>query len=416
MPSEYFNPTHSTDEIWRAQNMDVCLSDDLDTIEANITALTTSVAGKANADHSHSGYAVTDHSHTDYAAVEHTHTGFAAENHEHSGYAEANHTHDYASVDHTHTGYASSSDVAALQTLVGDTAVSSQISAAIATKVDAVEGKELSSNDFTDAEKTKLAGIAEGANNTTLSSLGITATATELNYVDGVTSNIQTQLDGKAASSHGTHVSFTTTVPKAAGTAAVGSATTVSRSDHVHPAQTTVSGNAGSATKLATARTIRTNLASTSTASFNGTANVTPGVTGTLPIANGGTGATTIADVLSTFGIEDHVVSQGKSGNTYYRKWNSGILEQWYQVSTTSQAINSAYGSLYIGTHRWTFPVAFTDVDVVLCSYFRWGTSASWGGLVGATTTYADLRGYDLYSRATGTTCTITAYAKGRWK
>lgn len=35
-----------------------------------------------------------------------------------------------------------------------------------------------------------------------LSDLGITATATELNYVDGVTSNIQTQLDNKANSSH----------------------------------------------------------------------------------------------------------------------------------------------------------------------------------------------------------------------
>lgn len=36
----------------------------------------------------------------------------------------------------------------------------------------------------------------------TLSSFGVTATATELNYVDGVTSNVQTQLNGKAASSH----------------------------------------------------------------------------------------------------------------------------------------------------------------------------------------------------------------------
>lgn len=35
-----------------------------------------------------------------------------------------------------------------------------------------------------------------------LSSFGVTASATELNYVDGVTSNIQTQLNGKAASSH----------------------------------------------------------------------------------------------------------------------------------------------------------------------------------------------------------------------
>ena len=44
--------------------------------------------------------------------------------------------------------------------------------------------------------------------------------------------------------------------PKAAGTAAVGTSAKYAREDHVHPAQTTVSGNAGSATKLATARTI----------------------------------------------------------------------------------------------------------------------------------------------------------------
>ena len=65
------------------------------------------------------------------------------------------------------------------------------------------------------ADKTKLDGIATGANKTTLASLGITATAAELNkldgvtataaelnYMDGVTSNVQTQLNGKAASSH----------------------------------------------------------------------------------------------------------------------------------------------------------------------------------------------------------------------
>ena len=52
-------------------------------------------------------------------------------------------------------------------------------------------------------------------------------------------------------------------------------------------------GTAAAATKLATARTIRTNLASTAAASFNGTANVTPGVTGVLPVANGGTGSST---------------------------------------------------------------------------------------------------------------------------
>ena len=50
----------------------------------------------------------------------------------------------------------------------------------------------------------------------------------------------------------GTGNAFSTTVPKANGTASAGSATTVSRSDHVHPLQTSVSGNAGSASKLTT--------------------------------------------------------------------------------------------------------------------------------------------------------------------
>jgi len=102
---------------------------------------------------------------------------------------------------------------------------------------------------------------------------GVTATTAEINYLDGVTSSIQTQLNGKAASSHGTHVTYSTTVPKANGTAAVGTAATVSRSDHVHPLQTTVSGNAGTATKLATARTISLAGDVSGSVSFDGSAN-----------------------------------------------------------------------------------------------------------------------------------------------
>lgn len=61
--------------------------------------------------------------------------------------------------------------------------------------------------------------------------------------------------------------SASTTTPKANGTAAVGTDTKFARGDHVHPAQTTITGNAGSATKLQTARTING-------AAFNGTANI----------------------------------------------------------------------------------------------------------------------------------------------
>ena len=51
-------------------------------------------------------------------------------------------------------------------------------------------------------------------------------------------SGLQSALDGKASSSHGTHVSYSTTTPVMDGTASVGSASTVARSDHKHPTDT----------------------------------------------------------------------------------------------------------------------------------------------------------------------------------
>ena len=76
-----------------------------------------------------------------------------------------------------------------------------------------------------------------------------------------------------------------------------------------------IAGNAGSATKLATARTIQTNLASTSAVSFNGTTNITPGVTGTLPVGNGGTGQTNLDNVTVGTSKKVHtIVSSGTVG------------------------------------------------------------------------------------------------------
>lgn len=63
-----------------------------------------------------------------------------------------------------------------------------------------------------------------------------------------------------------------------------------------------LNGNALTATKLETARTITANLASSTAGSFDGSANITVGVTGTLPIANGGTGATTAAAARTALG------------------------------------------------------------------------------------------------------------------
>ena len=100
------------------------------------------------------------------------------------------------------------------------------------------------------------------------------------------TVNITPSAIGAAASSHGTHVTYSTTTPKVAGTAAVGSEGAVARGDHVHPPQTSVTGNAGTATKLATARTIQIGNKSNT---FDGSGNITYTLAdiGAAPISHG---------------------------------------------------------------------------------------------------------------------------------
>jgi hypothetical protein len=99
----------------------------------------------------------------------------------------------------------------------------------------------------------------------------------ELGYLNGVNSSIQTQLDGKAPTSHASsttthgaasssmygHAKASSTTPKVNGTAAVGSETSsFARGDHVHPTDTTraasshVHGNITTAGALATASVV----------------------------------------------------------------------------------------------------------------------------------------------------------------
>lgn len=71
----------------------------------------------------------------------------------------------------------------------------------------ALSGKASSSHTHTISQVSGTVPITKGGTGATtaasaLTNLGITATATELNYVDGVTSNIQTQLNGKSSTSH----------------------------------------------------------------------------------------------------------------------------------------------------------------------------------------------------------------------
>ena len=81
-----------------------------------------------------------------------------------------------------------------------------------------------------------------------------------------------------------------------------------------------ITGNAASATKLASGRTIQTDLGSTSAPSFDGTANITPGVKGILPVAMGGTGASALSGITVGNATKATQDSRGQQIDSTYIK------------------------------------------------------------------------------------------------
>ena len=131
------------------------------------------------------------------------------------------------------------------------------------------------------------------------------------------------------------------TTPAALGTAAAGTSENYARADHVHAAPTTITGNAGTATKLQTARTISLTGAVTGSGSFDGSANLSIAATVTgLGAVNG------IATLDAT----------GKVPSTQLPSYVDDILE--YAAQANFPAAGET-GKIYVETtgnttYRWS--------------------------------------------------------------
>lgn len=138
-----FVPEFSTNSVWVGDDVNLCLTDKLTSMETSIGGKADSAhthSGYAEANHTHNGYATADHSHEGYAEATHTHSEYASNSHNHSAseitglptpvdaytktevdnkltakaesnhthteYASSTHTHNYAASDHTHNNYA----------------------------------------------------------------------------------------------------------------------------------------------------------------------------------------------------------------------------------------------------------------------------------------------------------------------
>jgi len=121
-------------------------------------------------------------------------------------------------------------------------------------------------------------------------------------------------------------ISPATVAPLIAGTAAVGTSTKYAREDHRHPAQTTVSGNAGTATKLATPRVIAIAGAVSGSATFDGSSNVS--INSTL---NG----------FNASKITSGTISEARLPNIPIEKLPAGALERMFVVESQTAAIDA---------------------------------------------------------------------------
>lgn len=181
----------------------------------------------------------------------------------------------------------------------------------IGTKVDKVNGKGLSTNDYTTAEKNKLSGIATGANKTTVdSALSSTSTNPVQNKV------INTALSGKANSSHTHKASDITSgvIPLDRG----GTGSSVSLRD---------APNGAIIRKISDDKDNQLYYTSTKSGAFYSTGANVPADFGTLPIAQGGTGATKAADARNNLGITPANIGAAPSSHTHsYLPLSAGTL------------------------------------------------------------------------------------------
>lgn len=138
-----------------------------------------------------------------------------------------------------------------------------------------------------------------------------------------------------------------------------------------------ITGNAATATKLATARNLGVALGSTTAVTFDGSANQTSiPISGTLAIAHGGTGATTAADARTNLGLGSIATETA----TNYLKWQTTTAASTalYDFGVYINANNAAGTGMTGGNYFQIINIPYRKASG--------NTKADWGFQIGNTT------------------------------
>ena len=191
-------------------------------------------------------------------------------------------------------------------------------------------------------------------------------------------------------------ISPATIAPLIAGTAAVGTSTKYAREDHRHPAQTTVSGNAGTATKWATARKITvTGGVIGGEVTLDGSANVS------FPLTvydNSHRHNNTTIDSLDASKITSGTLSADRLPDIPIEKLPAGALERLFIVASQSAAVSLVTGgeaqdgdTVQITEENNQMYFVVNDKATTFATIFKEytagsATSVPWSGVTGAPT------------------------------
>ena len=223
----------------------------------------------------------------------------------------------------------------------------------VATKVDKVDGKGLSTNDYTSDEKTKLAGIAAGAQTNVLEGIQKNGTTVSItNKIANITVPTKTS-DITNDSGYITTSSVptaTTTTPKMDGTASVGTEIKWAKGDHIHPSDTTrvpttrkVNGHALSADVTVTKNDI-------------GLGNVDNTADSNKVVASAGK--------LTTATNLEGISFDGTTGTSYYATCSTAAATAAKEATISGQTFNLVTGARVIVKFTYANSATSSTLDV----------------------------------------------------
>ena len=205
------------------------------------------------------------------------------------------------------------------------------VNTALDVKVDKVSGKALSTNDYTTAEKTKLAAIT--GTNTGDQDLSALAVAADVNAALALKANGANVASSLALKSNTTDVnnSLALKVDKVTGKALSTNDYTTAEKTKLAAIlgtntgdQINITGNAATASKLLAPKNING-------VAFDGSADITIAssaslITGVVPISNGGTSQTTLPGIKSMLGLLSNNVAIGNEAGTPNQGGNANTI------------------------------------------------------------------------------------------